>query len=79
MAYTDKQKLIPTNVNYTSKDFSFDQPIQVEVYRRFIEETTNFKINDKIDPYLVNAYALSIYKNSIKLNYDLFRDNFNKR
>ena len=37
----------------------------------------NFKINDKIDPYLVNAYALSIYKNSIKLNYDLFRDNFN--
>lgn len=28
----------------TSKDFSFDQPIQVEVYRRFIEETTNFKI-----------------------------------
>ena len=28
----------------TSKDFSFDQPIQVEMYRRFIEETTNFKI-----------------------------------
>ena len=22
MAYTDKEKLIPTNVNYTSKDFS---------------------------------------------------------
>ena len=28
----------------TSKDYSFDQPIQVEMYRRFIEETTNFKI-----------------------------------
>ena len=28
----------------TSKDFSFDQPIQVEMYRRFIEETTDFKI-----------------------------------
>ena len=28
----------------TSKDFSFDQPIQVEMYRRMIEETTNFKI-----------------------------------
>ena len=28
----------------TSKDYSFDQAIQVEVYRRFIEETTDFKI-----------------------------------
>jgi len=28
----------------TSKDYSFDQAIQVEMYRRFIEETTDFKI-----------------------------------
>jgi len=28
----------------TSKDFSFDQPIQVEMYRRFIEESYDFKI-----------------------------------
>lgn len=28
----------------TSKDYSLDQAIQVEVYRRFIEETTDFKI-----------------------------------
>ena len=28
----------------TSRDYSFDQAIQVEMYRRFIEETTDFKI-----------------------------------
>ena len=28
----------------TSKDYSFEQAIQVEMYRRFIEETTDFKI-----------------------------------
>ena len=28
----------------TGKDYTFDQAIQVEMYRRFIEETTDFKI-----------------------------------
>ena len=28
----------------TGKKYSFDQAIQVEMYRRFIEETTDFKI-----------------------------------
>ena len=28
----------------TSRDYTFDQAIQVEMYRRFIEETTDFKI-----------------------------------
>ena len=28
----------------TSSDYNLDQAIQVEVYRRFIEETTDFKI-----------------------------------
>ena len=28
----------------TSKDYSFENCIQVEMYRRFIEETTDFKI-----------------------------------
>ena len=43
-----------------------------------LNEINNFlndiKIGDGLDLNLVKAYALSIYKNSIMLNYDIFRD-----
>ena len=49
----------------------------VENLNQINEFLKNFNINDKIDTNIAKAYALSIYKNSIKLNYDLFRDDFN--
>ena len=39
MAYTDKQKLIPTNVNYTSKDFSTIKADLIEYTKSYFPDT----------------------------------------
>jgi hypothetical protein len=39
MAYTDKQKLIPTNVNYTSKDFSTIKSDLIEYTKSYFPDT----------------------------------------
>ena len=39
MAYTDKQKLIPTNVNYTSKDFSTIKKDLIEYTKSYFPDT----------------------------------------
>ena len=39
MAYTDKQKLIPTNVNYTSKDFSSIKSDLIEYTKSYFPDT----------------------------------------
>ena len=39
MAYTDKQKLIPTNVNYTSKDFSSIKADLIEYTKSYFPDT----------------------------------------
>ncbi len=39
MAYTDKQKLIPTNVNYTSKDFSTIKTDLIEYTKSYFPDT----------------------------------------
>jgi hypothetical protein len=74
----------------TSKDYSFDQAIQVEIYRRFIEETTNFKIqklaivNIPKEPQKeVSMYILKVddsyYKGFKAMTYlDQLESNFNK-
>ncbi len=39
MAYTEKQKLIPTNVNYTSKDFSTIKSDLIEYTKSYFPDT----------------------------------------
>ena len=39
MAYTDKQKLVPTNVNYTSKDFSSIKADLIEYTKSYFPDT----------------------------------------
>ena len=39
MAYTDKQKLIETNVNYTSKDFSTIKADLIEYTKSYFPDT----------------------------------------
>jgi len=39
MAYTDKQKLLPTNVNYTSKDFSTIKADLIEYTKSYFPDT----------------------------------------
>ena len=39
MAYTDKQKLIPTNINYTSKDFSTIKKDLIEYTKSYFPDT----------------------------------------
>ena len=39
MAYTDKEKLIPTNVNYTSKDFSSIKADLIEYTKSYFPDT----------------------------------------
>ena len=50
MAYTDKQKIIPTNVNYTSKDFSTIKNDLIEIMQQSdLYEESDYE-NPKIDP-----------------------------
>ena len=39
MAYTDKQKLIPTNINYTSKDFNTIKADLIEYTKSYFPDT----------------------------------------
>ncbi len=57
----------------TGKDYTFDQAIQVEMYRRFIEETTDFKIQKLAIVHIPKEPQRPVTKYIIKINESYFK------
>ena len=66
MAYTDKQKLIETNVNYTSKDFSTIKADLIEYTKSYFPDT--YKDFNETSPGMM-LIELSSYVGDVPVSY----------
>ena len=57
MAYADKQKIKPTNINYTSKDFSTIKADLIEYTKSYFPDT--YKDFNETSPFMILIYLSS--------------------
>ena len=57
----------------TGKDYTFDQAIQVEMYKRFIEETTDFKIQKLAIVHIPKEPKRPVTKYIVKIDESYFK------
>jgi len=68
MAYTDKQKLIPTNVNYTSKDFSTIKADLIEYTKSYFPDTYK-DFNETSPGMMLTSYVGDVLSYYVDYNY----------
>ena len=81
MAYTDKQKLIETNVNYTSKDFSTIKADLIEYTKSYFPDT--YKDFNETSPGMMlielSSYVGDVLSYYIDYNYKEKNGNCNRK